>query len=316
MSNLTAAEEKFLKHDWVNDKNWKLYLSNLYPSPSINNIEKYKKKYFQKNIDKDLDINTNFSSVKDQKQESPNSSNFFSYNNNIYSYKGKLPVIIFFYCTFVLCASLFYFLLLSLNINLYKKLGTFMSLSYLFAYLGLLLLDYKTQKNNFSLVNFFSSEKGHYLSYSMILFFIKDAVLIFLPIFLTLLINSYLIYKQLKSSLVPFIQKNYYINKLVSYMDKMILNVYMMRANIEIYNLLFIIICLFFRRASLLNLIIYTHFFKLKYASSDSYFHACYSKNGEMIRQYLSHPMVPRIFLNIFNKISHYFNVYLSYRRR
>ncbi|KNG74967.1 secy-independent transporter, partial [Plasmodium falciparum IGH-CR14] len=207
------------------------------------------------------------------------------------------------------------------------KLGTFMSLSYLFAYLGLLLLDYKTQKNNFSLVNFFSCEKGHYLSYSMILFFIKDAVLIFLPIFLTLLINIYLIYKQLKSSLVPFIQKNYYINKLVSYMDKMILNVYMMRANIEIYNLLFIIICLFFRRASLLNLIIYTHFFKLKYeqirnkkrkiyASSDSYFHACYSKNGEMIRQYLSHPMVPRIFLNIFNKISHYFNVYLSYRRR
>ncbi|KYO02765.1 putative membrane protein [Plasmodium gaboni] len=315
MSNLTAAEEKFLKHDWVNDKNWKLYLSNLYPSPSINNIEKYKKKYFQKNIDKDLDINTNFSTVKEQKQESPN-SNFFSYNNNIYSYKGKLPVIIFFYSTFVLCASLFYFLLLSLNINLYKKLGTFMSLSYLFAYLGLLLLDYKTQKNNFSLVNFFSCEKGHYLSYSMILFFIKDAVLIFLPIFLTLLINIYLIYKQLKSSLVPFIQKNYYINKLVSYMDKMILNVYMMRANIEIYNLLFIIICLFFRRASLLNLIIYTHFFKLKYASSDSYFHACYSKNGEMIRQYLSHPMVPRVFLNIFNKISHYFNVYLSYRRR
>ncbi|KAI4840641.1 TMEM33 domain-containing protein [Plasmodium brasilianum] len=287
MKNLTEAEQKYLNHDWVNDKKWKLYLSNLYPSPSMNNMEKYKKKYFQKNIDNNLDINTNFDSnnnshnsqnsfnsynnnnnnnMREQKQET---SNFYSHNTNFYNNIGQLPVFIFFYCTFVLCTSLFYFIILSLNLSLYKKIGTFMSLSYFFAFLSLLFLEYKTQKQNFSLLQFFSSEKGHYLSYSLILFFIKDAIL----------------------------------------------NVYMMRANVEIYNLLFIIICLFLKRASLLNLIIYMHFFKLKYSSSDSYFHACYSKNGEMIRQCLSHPMVPKIFLTLFNKVSHYLNVYLSYRR-
>ncbi|CRG98128.1 conserved Plasmodium membrane protein, unknown function [Plasmodium gallinaceum] len=314
MRNLTEAEEKFLNHDWVNDEKWKLYLSNLYPSPSINNIEKYKKKYFQKNIDKNLDTNINFDQIKQENQDTSNFQNFYSYNNT--NYYGKLPILIFFYFIFVLCFSVFYFIILSLNLNLYKRFGTFVSFSYLLSFIGLLYLDYKTQKQNFSLLQFFSSEKGQYLSYSVILFFIKDAILIFLPIFLTLLINSYLIFKQIKLSLPPLIQKNHYVNKIVSLLDENILNTYMMRANIEIYNLLFIIICLFFKRASLLNLIIYVHFFKLKYSSADPYFHACFSKNGEMIRQYLSHPKVPRIFLNIFNKMSHYFNVYLSYRRR
>ncbi|SBS98262.1 conserved Plasmodium protein, unknown function [Plasmodium malariae] len=178
MKNLTEAEQKYLNHDWVNDKKWKLYLSNLYPSPSMNNMEKYKKKYFQKNIDNNLDINTNFDSnnnshnsqnsfnsynnnnnnnMREQKQET---SNFYSHNTNFYNNIGQLPVFIFFYCTFVLCTSLFYFIILSLNLSLYKKIGTFMSLSYFFAFLSLLFLEYKTQKQNFSLLQFFSSEKG------------------------------------------------------------------------------------------------------------------------------------------------------------
>ncbi|CRG98544.1 conserved Plasmodium membrane protein, unknown function [Plasmodium relictum] len=316
MRNLTEAEEKFLNHDWVNDKKWKLYLSNLYPSPSINNIEKYKKKYFQKNIDKNLDLSTKFDQMKQENPDNSNYQNFYSHNNNYYNYSGKLPFLIFFYFIFVLCFSVFYFIILSLNLSLYKKIGTYVSFSYLFSFIGLLYLEYKTKKQNFSLLQYFSSEKGQYLSYSIILFFIKDAILIFLPIFLTLLINSFIIFKQIKSLFPSIIQKNHYVNKVVSLLDENMLNTYMMRANIEIYNLVFIIICLFFKRASLLNLIIYLHFFKLKYSSSDAYFHACFSKNGEIIRQYLSHPKVPKIFLNIFNKLSHYFNVYLRYRRR
>ncbi|EUD64820.1 hypothetical protein C922_04767 [Plasmodium inui San Antonio 1] len=315
MKTLTEAEQKFLNHDWVNDKKWKLYLSNLYPFPSIHNIEKYKKKYFQKNVDKNLDVNASFG-TEAVKEETPQPPNFQAHGNKGYTYGGHVPLVTFFFSAFVLCVSLFYFVLLSLNLSLYKKMGTFMSLSYFCAFLSLLYTDYKTQRHNFSLVQFFSSEKGQYLSYSMILFFIKDAVLIFLPIFFTLLISSYLMYKQIKSHFPPAIQRNHHLNKIVSYLDHTILNVYMMRANIEIYNLVFIIICLFLKRVSLLNLIIYLHFFKLKYSSSDSYFHACYAKNGEMIRQCLSHPMVPNSLLNIFNKVSHYFNTYLSYRRR
>ncbi|CAD2089876.1 conserved Plasmodium membrane protein, unknown function [Plasmodium vinckei lentum] len=289
MKNLTDAEQKYLNHDWVNDKNWKLYLSNLYPSPSIHNIEKYKKKYFQKNIDRNFDINTKFQD--NTKENNQQSTNYYPNTSNHNYYNEKTSIITLLYFSYLLCTSLFYFMLLALNIGLYKK-------------------------QNFSMVQFFSSEKGQYLSYSFILFFVKDAVLIFLPIFLTILINTYLIYKQVKSSLPPEIQRNYYINKLVGYLDQSILNIYTMRASIEIYNLVFIFICLFLNRTSILNLFMYMHFFKLKYNSSDSYFHACYTKNGEIIRQFLSHPMVPRSFLNVFDKISHYFTTYLTYRRR
>lgn len=56
-------------------------------------------------------------------------------------------------------------------------------------------------------ITFFPLYLGQYLSYSFILFFVKDSVLIFLPVFLTILINSYLIYKQVKSFLPHEIQR-------------------------------------------------------------------------------------------------------------
>lgn len=323
MKNLTEAEEKYLKHDWKNDDQWKLYLSNLYPPPPLVNIEKYKKKYFQKNIDKNLDINSNFDKPEEESMSQQaganyqNTSNINAYNaHNQYTYNGKLNSFMFFYHAFILCLSLVYFTMLSLNIPYYRKLGTFLSISYLFSFMGLMCLDYKSQTQNFSIVHLFSSERGHYTTYSILLFSIRDAPLIYLPVFFTLLINNIMIYKKIRTSMPKKIQENKYINKLVSYLEKNTLNIYMLRSNIEICNLFFIILCLFFKRLSLLNLIIYLHFFKLKYNSADPYFHASFSRNGEAIRQYLSHPKVPKFFLNAFNKISQYFISYLNYRMR
>ncbi|VWU50800.1 TMEM33 domain-containing protein, putative [Hepatocystis sp. ex Piliocolobus tephrosceles] len=314
MTNLQDAEQKFLNHDWVNDKEWKLYLSNLYPSPSMQNIEKYKKKYFQKNIDKNLNINTNFETdTKEEKKETPV---YTQPNNNVYNSKNITHLMTLLYSTFLLTMSIFYFILLALNISFYKKMATLVSMSYLLTIICTLFFDYKIHKKYTTFVQIFSSPLIHYLSYSMILFFIKDSILIFLPVFLTILINAYYTYKEIRLLLPQAIQKNYYLNTLVFYLDRTIFNIYEMRANVEIYNLLFIIICLFLRRATILNLIVYMHFFKLKYTSTDTYFHSCYSKNGKMIRQFLSHPMAPKMLLNIFDKISHYFHVYLNGGRR
>lgn len=319
---MAESIEKFLKHDWKTDEKWKLYLSNLFPSPSLDNIEKYKKKYFQKNVDPSFDINyeTKQSEVPTKNYQNtpyPNTQQSQTYNTNEHNYtNGKLTFCIFFYYIFILCISIVYFVLLMLNISYHKKFGIVLSVLYFFSFLGLLCLDYKSQKQNFSWINFFSSEKGQYLSYSILLFFIKDAFLVFLPIFLTLLMNTYMIYKKIKHYLPEQIREHPYINKMSALMDEKIIQIYLLRSNVEIYNLFFIFICLLFRRVSLLNLIIYLHFFKLKYTSTDPYFHACYSKNGEVIRQYLSHPMVPNACLQIYNKIAHYFNTYLSYNRR
>jgi hypothetical protein len=48
--------ENYKKYDFSRDKNWSSYLDNLYPTPSIDKTESFKRKYY-KRIDPDFDVN-------------------------------------------------------------------------------------------------------------------------------------------------------------------------------------------------------------------------------------------------------------------
>lgn len=53
-------EEKFKafrKFDWTLSEKWQLYLSNLYPIPARDRLEKIRKRWYRDNIDKEFDIN-------------------------------------------------------------------------------------------------------------------------------------------------------------------------------------------------------------------------------------------------------------------
>lgn len=53
-------EEKFKAYrsfDWTLNNKWQLYLSNLYPVPPRDRLEKIRKKWYRDNIDKEFDLN-------------------------------------------------------------------------------------------------------------------------------------------------------------------------------------------------------------------------------------------------------------------
>ena len=55
-------EEKYRKYkgfNWSGDQKWQQYYSNIVPAPPMKQLEKIKRKWYQKNIDKDFDITFN-----------------------------------------------------------------------------------------------------------------------------------------------------------------------------------------------------------------------------------------------------------------
>eukprot|EP01054_Gregarina_sp_Poly1_P001370 Gregarina_sp_Poly_1__1369@NODE_133_length_13228_cov_89_141783_g119_i0_p4_GENE_NODE_133_length_13228_cov_89_141783_g119_i0NODE_133_length_13228_cov_89_141783_g119_i0_p4_ORF_typecomplete_len334_score36_07UPF0121/PF03661_13/2_9e21DUF1673/PF07895_11/1_7DUF1673/PF07895_11/45_NODE_133_length_13228_cov_89_141783_g119_i0917710178 len=56
---------KFEDFDWVNNAKWQSYFENLYPTPSVDKIIHFKRKWYKKEIDPDFD----FSTIPDQTAE-------------------------------------------------------------------------------------------------------------------------------------------------------------------------------------------------------------------------------------------------------
>ena len=68
--------QKFQNFDWVNSDLWQSYYRNLYPSPPLSKLDKYKRKFYKLKIDPDFDINYKI------KEQQTNNNNYYSSDNN------------------------------------------------------------------------------------------------------------------------------------------------------------------------------------------------------------------------------------------
>ena len=60
--------KNYKNHPWGDDKEWQKYLTNLYPIPDSEKMERFRKKWYKKNIDPAFDI-TFTPPVKEEKKE-------------------------------------------------------------------------------------------------------------------------------------------------------------------------------------------------------------------------------------------------------
>ncbi|CEM06507.1 unnamed protein product [Vitrella brassicaformis CCMP3155] len=71
MADLSDAEKKFLAFDFSKSSEWQSYLGSLYPTPPHDKILKWKKKWYQKNVDKDFPLD---SSAGEPARDKPSSA--------------------------------------------------------------------------------------------------------------------------------------------------------------------------------------------------------------------------------------------------
>ena len=48
---------EYRKYDWTLSDKWQTYLNNIFPTPTRDQLEKIRRKWYKTNIDKDFDIN-------------------------------------------------------------------------------------------------------------------------------------------------------------------------------------------------------------------------------------------------------------------
>ena len=41
--------DTYKRYDWQNDKDWQMYLNNIYPIPTRDKVEKIRRKWYKKN---------------------------------------------------------------------------------------------------------------------------------------------------------------------------------------------------------------------------------------------------------------------------
>ncbi len=49
--------KKYQEYDFRTDQEWFKYFDELYPTPSQKKVDKFKRKYYKRNIDPDFDVN-------------------------------------------------------------------------------------------------------------------------------------------------------------------------------------------------------------------------------------------------------------------
>lgn len=54
MSTPEQREERYKTYDWTANEKWQSYLKNIYPVPPLARLEKMKRKWYIRNVDKEL----------------------------------------------------------------------------------------------------------------------------------------------------------------------------------------------------------------------------------------------------------------------
>ena len=247
--------KKFKEFEWEKSKEWQLYWSNLYPTPPVSKIERYKRKFYKNKIDSDFDIDYKPSETSNSNYNSnTNSNSTFTDSNSGYSYTYAFPP--FKPINSVLLKTietyLLFFFLFSLPFRFYSKQIAFVA--YLLRTLRLNgIPKWKVEY----LQGLMGIDSVHVFFYSLVLFIERFNYYLILPVALAAVIDS-----------CENIKDDKNLNVFKKYFDLVLKNkenLLQERANIEVGIGFLLIVGVFLKLNSFLLPIIYWQLMKVKY---------------------------------------------------
>ena len=245
--------KKFKEFEWEKSKEWQLYWSNLYPTPPVSKIERYKRKFYKNKIDSDFDIDYKPSETSNS-NSNYNSNSTFTDSNSGYSYTYAFPP--FKPINSVLLKTietyLLFFFLFSLPFRFYSKQIAF--IAYLLRTLRLNgIPKWKVEY----LQGLMGIDSVHVFFYSLVLFIERFNYYLILPVALAAVIDS-----------CENIKDDKNLNVFKKYFDLVLKNkenLLQERANIEVGIGFLLIVGVFLKLNSFLLPIIYWQLMKVKY---------------------------------------------------
>ena len=284
--------QKFQNFDWVNSDLWQSYYRNLYPSPPLSKLDKYKRKFYKLKIDPDFDINykkieqTN-NNNNSNNNYSNNTSNNYSSNNNVNNNKKNYLLKI---------ESVFLFLfILSVPFNIHSlKLGFFAFLIRTYYECGI------PKFNMEYLQNIMIKDSFQMLMYNIILFIDKFNYYLIFPLVLTSIIY---LSENIKILKITIFQN--YIESIIKDKKKLLKD----RAYIEVIIGFFLIPGIYFQLNSYLIIIFYWQLLRIKY-SLNPQIQYVFSVINNYVNNYKNSSNCPSIIKLIIDKIQQIFKYF------
>ena len=242
--------KKFTEFDWKNSKDWQLYWSNLYPTPPVSKIDRYKRKFYKNKIDSDFDID--YKPKESSNQNNTNST--YTDSNTGYSYSYAYPPFnpINSLLLKTMETYLLFFFLLSLPFRFYSK--QIASVAYLIRTLRLNgIPKWKVEY----LQGLMGIDSVHVFFYSLILFVERFNYYLILPVALAAVVDSC---ENLKNEKQLEMFKKYF-DLVLSRKESLLQD----RANVEVGIGFLLIVGVFLKLNSFLLPIIYWQLMKVKY---------------------------------------------------
>ena len=242
--------KKFTEFDWKNSKDWQLYWSNLYPTPPVSKIERYKRKFYKNKIDSDFDID--YKPKESSNQNNTNST--YTDSNTGYSYSYAYPPFnpINSLLLKTMETYLLFFFLLSLPFRFYSK--QIATVAYLIRTLRLNgIPKWKVEY----LQGLMGIDSVHVFFYSLILFVERFNYYLILPVALAAVVDSC---ENLKNEKQLEMFKKYF-DLVLSRKESLLQD----RANVEVGIGFLLIVGVFLKLNSFLLPIIYWQLMKVKY---------------------------------------------------
>eukprot|EP00922_Rhytidocystis_sp_ex-Travisia-forbesii_P047880 GHVS01071385.1.p1 GENE.GHVS01071385.1~~GHVS01071385.1.p1 ORF type:complete len:333 (-),score=52.16 GHVS01071385.1:240-1238(-) len=270
------AISKFNDFDW-SDARWQAYLSGLYPVPPADKILKWKKKWYNKNVDSSFDISwepssssTTSSSPPPQRSSPPGQTvggfDFGAQRSNPPQLSPLKITASISFLTAVFLSTLYTLPLLGTAPNLY--VGAMVC--YFMALVSDIGSKYGRPQWSMSWWQpIFVEDSGQMLMYMFFTVLIVRNPLSFIPLALTAGIHSAETYVQYKQQLPALLQNNQKLNSMATSLHSQRMRWMQLRADAEVGLGVTIILLAFVTGGSgLLASFLYFHFMKIRYSMS------------------------------------------------
>ncbi|CDW87014.1 secy-independent transporter protein [Stylonychia lemnae] len=292
-------EEKFKafrKFDWTLSEKWQLYLSNLYPIPARDRLEKIRKRWYRDNIDKEFDINYEEPSDEQRQQQqsqqrAQGSQNQYQQNPYAgYQYPEQLP-------SFKLYQEVLWVVfLLSIPFRFYTGFLAFGALL-----CGLIRRHGYPKFSQEYLQRVAFDDNFHMITYVGTLTMSSGSLIMYVP----LILSAFLEISPSGKKFIEQYQRIPFVSYFKDTFDKGVTlksQFIEMRSDFEVYIGLYLIVVWFIGWSNFLQIIIYWQLMRVRYMMSAN-LQAAFRRLDTKISGYLQSPSVPEVVRTVYIKM-------------
>ncbi|GBE60882.1 secy-independent transporter [Babesia ovata] len=350
-TSLTDAEKAFLGKDnanyqthtvefkWEESEQWQHYYSNFFPAPPASKLPKYKRAWYRRVVDPNLPADSTVGDVDppatskssstttaaEPAKETPRRTYFTMEMAKEVLVRLELAArLIFLVSTFLLCATRLtrilpvrHFMVSCQRIrsaNVPQPLNTASTMSFFLFLIFAILKDHGKPKLSMDYVaRVIGDSNILYIAFGAAVFAAPKSLVILAPQVVTCLIGLDKLYKN-HHSLMPLILKADIFRNCFKVLDNYVVEMHTMRAIMEVVVLFHMIFGLVLGGWTIINVLLYSNFIKLKLARNDVYlisilrqvhgtaFQVHASRFADGIGRLLAHPSLPPVMRNVYQK--------------